>query len=427
MQPFRGGAPARASRFFSGAFGLALAAGLVGCSDATPAGGTSGANSSGASGTAGAQSGGTSGTVAGAGASAGTQNGVGASGSATTGTQNSAVSGNAAGSGGTADAGTADGATTDAASPDGDSAAGGLTLPVQRGALDVLEFGSLAFAVNPSIGARVVSFKFDGDELLTDATANARYYGSTLWTSPAGDWVPATGFDPPAVVDRDLYTTTVSTDGVITATSAPYATPNGKKFTVKKVFTADIANQAIVIDYTITNTGTTAFQLSHWEVTRVFPGGLTFFPAGNTVKANFLTQVMNLQQAQRYTWYDDTTHVAGKGEGKAGSDSMGGFIAQDAPHPKGDLLFVKAFKVVAPAAAPPAPDNFAIELYATDAPTSSAHTYVELEEYSAYTSIAPSATYTHTVHWYLRRLPMGTDRSVGSAALIAAANAVLGK
>jgi hypothetical protein len=315
----------------------------------------------------------------------------------------------------------------DAAKSDGDSAAGGLTPPIQRGPLDVLEMGSLVFAVNPSIGARVVSFKFDGDELLTDTTANARFYGSTLWTSPANDWVPATGFDPPAVVDRDPYVATVSADGVITATSAPYTTANGKKFTITKVFTADIANQAIVIDYTITNTGTAAFQLSHWEVTRVFPGGLTFFPAGNNVKTNFLLQPISFQQASGYTWYDDTTHKAAKGEAKAGSDSMGGFIAQDAPHPKGDLLFVKAFKALAPAAAPPAPDNFAIELYATDAPTSAGHTYVELEEYSAYTSIAPGATYTQNVRWYLRRLPMGTDRSVGSAALIAAAMAVLGK
>ena len=37
------------------------------------------------------------------------------------------------------------------------------------------------------------------------------------------------------------------------------------------------------------------------------------------------------------------------------------------------------------------------------------------------------ATYTRTVTWYLRRLPMGTDRSVGSAALIAAAMSAMGK
>jgi hypothetical protein len=54
-------------------------------------------------------------------------------------------------------------------------------------------------------------------------------------------------------------------------------------------------------------------------------------------------------------------------------------------------------------------------------------TYAELEEHSAYTSIAPGTTYTQTVHWYLRRLPVGTDRSIGSAALLAATKAATGK
>jgi len=417
----------RVSRLLSGAFGLVLAIGHVGCSDTTSSGGASGANASGAGSSAGAP--GSGATAGGTGGSAGVQAGSGASGSATGAPGSGATSGSATGASGATDASTT---VTDAGAADAgtdvDSAAGGLKLPVMRpGGLDVLEFGSTVFAVNPAVGARIVSFKFDGDELLTDPTANARYYGSTLWTSPAGDWVPNTGFDPPAAVDRDPYTATVSADGVITATSVPYTTPNGKKFTITKVFTADIANQAVVIDYTITNTGTTAFQLSHWEVTRVFPNGLTFFPAGTTVKTNFLAQPINFQPMAGYTWYDDTTHMAGKGEGKAGSDSMGGFIAHDAPHPKGDLLFIKAFKVITTAMAPPAPDNFAIELYATDAPTSTAHTYVELEEYSAYTSIAPMMAFTQTVRWYLRRLPMGTDRSVGSAALIAAVHTALGK
>jgi hypothetical protein len=222
-------------------------------------------------------------------------------------------------------------------------------------------------------------------------------------------------------LDLDPYTTTVSADGVITATSGLYTTMNGKEFTITKVFTPDIPNQGIIIDYTIKNAGTTAFQISHWEVTRVFPNGITFFPAGNNVKVDFLQQPMNLQQEAGYIWYDGTTHVANQGESKAGSDSMGGFIAQVARQADGDLLFIKAFKAISPAQSPPAPDNFAIELYASDPPT-----YEELEDYSAYQSVAAGATYTQTVHWYLRRLPMeAADAGVGNAALIAAAQAVL--
>ena len=357
----------------------------------------------------------------------------GAGGSNPTGTGGSGTGGNTMGSGGGAGgassgsggANAADGATADAndgAAPS-DGGGAGLVQPIMRADLDVLEFGSLAFKVRPALGARVTSFALMGDELLTDATQNPMYFGSTLWPSPADDWV-VNMFAAPAIIDNQPYTTTISADGVITATSAAYTTPkNNKKFTVTKVFRADTAKQSITIDYTITNLGQTPYQLGHWEVTRVFPGGLTFFPTGTMSRNDFSNagepQVMQLQQAQGYTWYDNKTHMAGKGASKSGSETQGGFIAHVAPHPNGDLLFVKAFKPIVPPSTPP-PGHYDVELFCNDPPT-----YIELEEHSAYQTIMPGATYTATVRWYLRRLPIGTDHSVGSAALIAAVKDLL--
>jgi len=352
-------------------------------------------------------------------------------------------SGGASGSGGTTGADTngtggAGGSSTDVSNPDrpasldgatdgGDagSDAATLTLPIARGDLDVLEFGSLTFKVKPTLGARITSFQLGGDELLTDATENAQYFGSTLWTSPADDWVGMM-FAPPPIVDNLPYTTTVGADGVITSTNTAYTTlKNNKKFTITKVFHADLAKQSVVIDYKITNVGTTPYQLSHWEVTRVFPGGLTFFTTGTKSQVDFSNagepQVMQLKQAQGYTWYDNTTHMAGKGSSKSGSESTGGFIAHVAPHPGGDLLFVKAFKPIVPPATAPT-GHYDIELFCNDPPT-----YIELEDHSSYDVIMPGATYTATVRWYLRRLPVGTDRSVGSPALIAAVKSLLGQ
>src|SRR5262249_11608943 len=114
--------------------------------------------------------------------------------------------GDSAGTGGTAGTGPVgvDGGPADAeVGPDGAADGGGassLTLPIVRGDLDVLEFGSFSFAVKPSLGARVTSFKLAGDEMLTDASANPKFFGSTLWTSPASDWVVPGTFVPPAVV-----------------------------------------------------------------------------------------------------------------------------------------------------------------------------------------------------------------------------------
>jgi hypothetical protein len=336
-----------------------------------------------------------------------------------------ASSGNASDGSGTPDAPATsnDSATTDDGEmvdgAGGDSAVGGLTLPVQRGGLDVLEFGSLQFGVNPAIGARVVSFKLDGDELLTGPTVNSTYWGSTLWTSPVTDWSGLANGAPPAVTDTHPYATTVSADGVITATSDP-VTYNGKTFTVTKVFTADIPNQAIVIDYKINNTGAKTFSIAAWEVTRVFPNGLTFFQTGTTIEPNHGGQTMQFQKALGDTWYDQTTEVAGNGDSQSFFDTPGGYLAHDAPNPNGDLLFIKTFPVITVAMAPPG--QLPAAIYADDPPD-----YEEMEDHSAYSSIAPGATYTQTVHWYLRRLPIGTDRSVGSAALVAAVKAVIGR
>src|SRR5262249_20650626 len=108
-----------------------------------------------------------------------------------------ATSGNASDGSGTPDAPptsndsatSGDGPIVDGAEEaSGDADAGSLTLPIQRGGLDVLQFGSYQFAVNPAIGCRIVSFTLDGDELLTDSSVNSTYYGSSLWTSPVTDW-----------------------------------------------------------------------------------------------------------------------------------------------------------------------------------------------------------------------------------------------
>jgi hypothetical protein len=376
------------------------------------AAGTSGAAGSGGAGSVGAGAGGAGGSSAGVTGDGGGGAGIGAQ------------AGQGADAATDAPADVAVDAPTDGSSPaDADAGqGGGLLQPIMRGALDVLEIGDLQLKVNPAVGARIVGFSLGGDELLTDATANAQFYGSTLWTSPADDWVVPGTFVPPPAVDNQLYGTTVGADGTVTAVSKPYTTPNAKKLVVTKVFRADLARQAVTIDYAITNTGTTPYQISHWEVTRVFPGGLTFFTTPATApKLDFLKQPMQLQAAQGYTWYDNETHVNGKGESKSGSQSAGGFIAHVAPQAGGDLLFVKAFDPIVAPAQPPT-GHMAVELYCNDP-----HTYVELEEHSAFKTVMPGATYTHTVRWFVRRLPAGTDRGIGSAALIAAVKGVLGQ
>ena len=47
------------------------------------------------------------------------------------------------------------------------------------------------------------------------------------------------------------------------------------------------------------------------------------------------------------------------------------------------------------------------------------HSYVEIEQQGAYASIAPGATVTWKVTWYVRQLPPGVGASAGNTDLVA--------
>jgi hypothetical protein len=62
-----------------------------------------------------------------------------------------------------------------------------------------------------------------------------------------------------------------------------------------------------------------------------------------------------------------------------------------------------------------APEQHEIEVF-----EQSDASYIELELHSEYGALAAGMTRSWQVRWYLRRLPVGTDISIGSTALIEA-------
>lgn len=64
--------------------------------------------------------------------------------------------------------------------------------------------------------------------------------------------------------------------------------------------------------------------------------------------------------------------------------------------------------------------HFEVELFCNDP-----HTYVELEDHSSFDEIAPGATYSQTVTWFVRRLPVGANNAVNSPTLLSAVSELL--
>jgi hypothetical protein len=291
-----------------------------------------------------------------------------------------------------------------------------LKLPIQRGAKYVLEFGKVLFEVDPAVGGRVVTFSLNGQNLLTDATAdksNGGNYGSTFWPSPQM-W-GGMSWPPIPEVDNQAYTPSV--DGTSIVMTQPAASVRGK-VSVAKRFTAVLNAQAVDVKYTLTNNDTVAASWAPWEISRVALSGLTFFPTGTAVvaipAANGPLPTSRVTTSEGVTWYKNQPFVSASSgdKGKYSADGAEGWLG----HVSGNLLFVKRYADVPAAQA--APGEADTEFYAGEG-------YVEIEPQGAYQNLQPGASLMWTVRWYVRQLADPSIADVGNAALVSMARDVI--
>jgi hypothetical protein len=340
-----------------------------------------------------AQNPGTGGSTAGAMNTAGTMSGAGG--------MNASGAGGAGGAGG-------GGAASLAGAGAGGGGAGGAggsgggapmpVLPVMRDGLWAFDMGDVTLEVNADVGGRIATFRLGTENLLTGPAVNATYWGSTLWTSPEADWSQP----PPAPIDSAPYTAQVMGEKLV-LTGQPYAMLG---VSVTKTFWAEPANGAFKIEYKLNNTQQTAIQMAPWEVTRVFPRGLTFFPTGTTDRLSNNATLPTTKSDGITWWAYDAANVTM--DSKLWADGAEGWLA----HVAQGLVFIKTFADVLPAAT--APNEGDVELYA-NAPAMAAGRYIELENQAAYGDIAPAASATWTVTWYLRKLPDGMAATPSAA------------
>lgn len=272
-----------------------------------------------------------------------------------------------------------------------------LKQPIERGEGKlVLELGSTYFEVSPGHGGRVTSLRHDGQELLTLTGAEnyADAFGSTFWPSPQV-W----GWPPPAEIDTDPYTATVAPDGVLTLVGRPNAATSLR---VTKRFAPNLEREGIDLEYSMTNVGAAEVSWAPWEITRMPATGFAFWPTGG---APFGKAPIASTSSLGHTW---CTPSHTEGEAKLFADGAGGYLA----YVLGDRVLVKRFQDQPASAA--APGEAEVEVYVNPD-----HSYVEIEQQGAYVSIAPGATVTWKVSWYLRRLPRGVGDSPGSEDLVA--------
>ncbi|HEY5283701.1 MAG TPA: DUF4380 domain-containing protein [Polyangia bacterium] len=272
-------------------------------------------------------------------------------------------------------------------------------VPTISGTVYTFTAGTIVFAVDAAKAGRIVTFSLAGKNILTSAkNSEDNNWGSTFWPSPQSAW----NWPPPAELDPNPYTASLN-GGVLTVTSQPFA---ALALAVTKQFSVDASTGVVTIQYGLVNHGTQALSVAPWEITRVAAGGLTFFPMGDGSPTKGMQDLLNLQMSSGVAWFAyDAAAIAN--DQKVFADGHEGWIA----HAGGNLLLVKAFGDTPAAQA--APGEAEIEIYAD-----AGHSYIEVENQGAYVSVAPGATSTWTVRWFLRQLDASVSVKPGSAELL---------
>lgn len=158
------------------------------------------------------------------------------------------------------------------------------------------------------------------------------------------------------------------------------------KYRIRKEFTVDEKDNAIVITYSIVNESDETRQVAPWEITRVpNDGGMIFFdaPLDGVTPAG----VLSFKSEYGAVWYQPDEAPQNR---KINADGKGWYA-----YCNNGLLLLKKFDDLT--ASQPAPGEAEIQVY-----MNRGKTFIELEAQGAYTTLKPHEQLNWTVRWYLR-------------------------
>ena len=240
-----------------------------------------------------------------------------------------------------------------------------------------LTVGDVTMTIYPTMGARIMSLTYKGQEVISQLRA-PESFGSTFWTSPQKEW----NWPPVREFDKSAYQVEEH-DGRLVMTSEVSPRLN---YRVRKEFSVDEKDNAIVVSYSIINESDETRQVAPWEITRVENnGGVIFFdaPLDGITPAG----IIPFKAEQGVVWYQPDEADQNR---KINADGKGWYA-----YCNNGLLLLKQFDDLQPSQ--PAPGESEIQVY-----VNRGKTFIELECQGAYTTLKPHEQLYWTVRWYLR-------------------------
>lgn len=250
----------------------------------------------------------------------------------------------------------------------------------------LLKFANLELTVEPETGGRISSLKFGDKEFLVTKGNSPFSYGSTFWPSPQSVW----NWPPPAVLDRAPYEVIDSTNKLILKSK--------KDETLGLQFNKEISisekDTSVQILYSIINSSNTNKKASPWEITRMFKGGLVFFPKGLTEPKAKSFDPIPYTESNNLLWYKINKDEKLNNHLLSVSDGSEGWLA----YAFDGYIFIKSFEDVHPENQ--APNEGEIPIY-----IDSKSQNVEIEVQGPYTNIKPGKELLWKMKWFVRKMP----------------------
>ena len=263
--------------------------------------------------------------------------------------------------------------------------------------LYTISLGEYRVTIDAQASARVVSFQYQGKEVLTGKEVHPFNYGSTLWPSPQSEW----NWPPPAQLDGVPYSFIAEGEKKVFTSKKDDLT--GLQF--RKKYHFDDRDSSFVLEYSVKNLNDTARHTALWEVTRTV-GGLSFFPkAEESAGIKSFAPLKSVTAIDDIIWYQYNRDSVDRAQ-KIYENSAEGWLA----HVTKRMVFVKKFDDIPQKKLPPGQGNVEIYVHKDGS-------YIELENHGKYTLLQPGREMSYTVKWYLCQLPENLEVRPGNPGL----------
>ncbi|WP_155950063.1 hypothetical protein [Prevotella sp. P6B4] len=239
-----------------------------------------------------------------------------------------------------------------------------------------VKVGDVTMTINPEKGAKILSLKYQDKEVISQLRW-PESFGSTFWTSPQKEWY----WPPVPEIDKGNYEV-VEKDGHLVMTSP---VSEKLKYRIRKDFSTDAKDGAIVITYSIINESDEERKVAPWEITRVPNEGAIFFDA--PLESITPAGLLKFEQKDGVVCYQADEAPENR---KINADGKGWLSYKN-----NGLVLTKKFADLQ--AGQPAPNEAEIQVY-----VNRGKTYIEIESQGAYTTLAPGESLDWTVRWYLK-------------------------